>query len=322
VKGEFNYKIQYLFGDTYLDHIFQKKPKPKIYILRKYLTRLFFIIFNIYKYDAIYIEKELFPYLPGWIERFLKGRYVVDYDDAVFHLYDSNSNKLVKLLFKNKIRNIMKNARKVIVGNDYLGDYAKQSCALNIVYRPTVISKDKYTLKNLEQNSLLTVGWIGTALTQEYLVKLVPVLNKLSKLFNFTLVVVGGDYNLFKGVEFKVNYMRWREYTEVEILRKIDLGIMPVPNRSFERGKCGYKLIQYMALGKPVIGSLVGVNSSIIKNGENGFLVSNIDEWEVSLRKLLSDSDLRTQMGRVGRVSFEKEYSLEAYRDHFIHHLF
>jgi glycosyltransferase involved in cell wall biosynthesis len=317
-----DYDIQYLLGDEYLANRYQGNKTSILYVFTRYLKRLAFIIFNIRRYDSIYIEKELFPYMPSIVESFLKGKYVVDYDDAIFHLYDMNRNFLIRFLFSNKVKKIMRNSSLVIAGNEYLKKYAQHAGAKNIVCRPTVVSIEKYSNFNTHIScEEPIVGWIGTPLTQKYLEELIPALDRLAMKIKFKLHIIGGNTGEFEAKNFEIVYIPWSEETEVEELNKVDVGIMPIPNFSFEKGKCGYKLVQYMALGRPVVGSPVGVNTQIIEDGKNGYIANSPGEWEFKLEELLTNKNLQTQMGSNGRDMFLKKFSLESYKDHFFSHL-
>ena len=132
-------------------------------------------------------------------------------------------------------------------------------------------------------------------------------LRRLAKQEQFRLRVIGTpDYEL-DGVE--VEAMQWRSQTEVEDFRPIDIGVMPLPDGPWSQGKCGLKALQYMALGIPTVCSLVGVNSDIIRDGDNGFLAASEDEWVAKLTRLLRSVELRKRLGLAGRLTVENKYS-------------
>ncbi|HYG25777.1 MAG TPA: glycosyltransferase family 4 protein, partial [Caulobacteraceae bacterium] len=151
----------------------------------------------------------------------------------------------------------------------------------------------------------VTVGWIGSPATAHYLAPLEPVLSELAEETGLRAVAIGATV----GSLFEV--VPWSEDGEVEALADLDIGVMPLADSPWERGKCGYKLIQYMAMGLPVVASPVGVNTTIVRHGENGFLAANDDEWRTHLRALASDPQLRETMGRAGRRMVEETYSLQ-----------
>lgn len=298
-----------LFTEVYLKKLYAREKISKLYVLKRYLIRLGVFFKYFFSADIFYIEKELLPYMPAFLEWLIKGRYVCDYDDAIFHNYDLHRKSILRRLLGNKIANVMKYAKAVVVGNEYLKNYAINSGSTEIVKIPTVISKEKYKVKTNE-NQVLNIGWIGTPNTQKYVEDLFPIFEELSKQFNFKLSLIGANKKLFDEVSFNLEVIKWSEDTEVSSLQKIDIGIMPLPDEPFERGKCGYKLIQYMALGKPVVASNVGVNSEIVQG--NGYLVSDKQGWKECLEKLTSSQQLRESFGKKSRNLFLENYSLES----------
>ena len=278
-------------------------------IFADYIARLR-ILFNLRQFDLVWIEKELFPSLPAWIEflLFRAGvKYVVDYDDAIFHQYDQSVHPLKKLL-RRKIDNVMRNASTVVCGNDYLAKRADAAGAHKIVIIPTVIDLRRYVPREPDSKLQCVIGWIGSPTTSKYLDMVAPALQTLAKEFSIKLVVVGAKFDL-AGIQ--VDCLEWSEQTEVDHISTFDIGIMPLDDSPWERGKCGYKLIQYMACGRPVIASPVGVNVDLVKNDMNGYLANSTAEWLVALRKLLDSSELRCRLGHAGRRLVEEQYTLQ-----------
>lgn len=300
-----------LFNDEYLNQLYSNKKVNKLNIFLRYLLR-FIKLLTCKKYDVIWIEKELFPWIPFNIEGFLSIigiKYIVDYDDAIFHNYDLHKSKLVRFLLSGKITNVMKSASLVTVGNDYLKKKALISGAKKIETIPTVVNLVNYYPSYTTNNKKLIIGWIGTPKTEKYVIELMEMFKKLAKLIDFKLILIGGkDFNTS---EFEYEIIKWSEESEVESLKNVDIGIMPLSDTSWEKGKCGYKLIQYMACGKPVIATNIGMNYQLVNKGRNGFLVSNTDEW-ISAFLVLSESKIREKMGRNSRKDVENKYSLQA----------
>ncbi|SIT93812.1 glycosyltransferase family 4 protein [Pontibacter indicus] len=298
-----------LFDDQYLQRLYQKKSSNKLSIVIAYINRLL-RLFTIPKYDLIVIEKELFPYLPAFAEQvlaFFKFKYVVDYDDAIFHNYDLHPNKLIRSLLEKKIAHVMKGSSLVVAGNTYLRDYAQKAGASQITIIPTVIDTDSYTVKTQEEQDNVTIGWIGSPVTLKYVKNIVPVLKELSSKYPLKLHIIGGKAGV--GFEGHEEVLEWSEATEAELIRHFDIGIMPLNDDAWEKGKCGYKLIQYMGCGLPVVGSPVGVNEEIIQDGVNGYKAANLVSWQKSLETLLADKELREKMGKQGRALVEERYS-------------
>ena len=171
----------------------------------------------------------------------------------------------------------MKNATMVTVCNKYLKKKAYDSGAKCIEIMPTVVDLNRYKTVYHTNNSELVIGWIGTPKTEKYIVELINIFEKLSEIIDFKVLIIGGKN--FQSNKFKYEIVPWSEERETECLEKIDIGIMPLFDSKWEQGKCGYKLIQYMACGKPVVASSIGMNCEVVKHDENGYLVSNIDEW-------------------------------------------
>jgi glycosyltransferase involved in cell wall biosynthesis len=275
-------------------------------------------------YDLLWIEKELLPYAPAWLEKFLiRGiPYAVDYDDAQFHMYDHYASNLTKLLLSNKIDNIMANAKLVIAGNEYIKERASRAGAKRIEVIPTVVDIDRYSVginnydKTIEEesfkkkaNQIFNIGWIGSPSTSRYLRAVEPIFQQLSKNYNCKFTIIGaGNFQLGN---VALTLKNWHEESEVDDLKKLDVGIMPLDSNRWEQGKCGIKLIQYMACGLPVVGTPIGVNQQIIQHGFNGFQANSPDEWIKYLSQLAADPQLRNNMGAKGRSMVESDYCLQ-----------
>lgn len=263
-------------------------------------------------YDAVIIEKELFPFAPAWVEHWLSWRgvrYLVDYDDALFHRYDKHTNAWVRRALGRKIDAVMHNASVVTVGNEYLAERARSAGASNVQIIPTVVDTRRYQPKYDSRKSIITVGWIGTPKTSKYLQPLLPVFDALKRELPVRFVAIGARREDFDGTPIEVE--PWSEDTEVSSIQQLDVGIMPLEDSPWERGKCGYKLIQYLACGVPVVASPVGVNRKIVTHGQNGFLADTSADWRDSLRRLISmDAGQRRALGMNGRKCVESYYSL------------
>lgn len=302
--------VQSFFDETYLTNLYSGKKTPLLKLMTFYTSR-FLTLFSLYKYDKVVIEKELFPYFFSWFEKllyFLNVKYIVDYDDAIFHNYDLNSNKLVSFFLKNKIGNVMKYSNCVIAGNSYLAQKAKDVGAKKTVILPTVIDMERYKNKDNYSNSPLVIGWIGSPSTFKYVKKFEPIFLKLIQQFNIELHLVGVKEE--SQCNPAIKYIEWSEDTEVDLISNFDIGVMPLENTFWELGKCSYKLIQYMGCGLPVVASAVGMNNKVIKEGKNGFLVNNENEWIEKLTELVSNKELRIEMGAMGRTTVIEKYSL------------
>ncbi len=280
-------------------------------ILRSYVERLTVLLGSCH-YDLLWIEKELLPWIPAWVEKAVIPSgipYLVDYDDAVFHNYDLHRSPLVRIVYRRKIDDVMRRAAMVIAGNDYLGQRAQRAGARRVEYLPTVIDINRYRVRAGAANGAFTIGWIGSPYTERYLFYIQTALRKVCSNLNARLILVGAREISLPGVSLEVRC--WSEGTEVSAILDFDVGLMPIRDEPFERGKCGYKLIQYMACGKPVVASPIGVNTQIVDHGVNGFLARSESEWINALSILWNDAGLREKMGRAGRKTVETRYCLQ-----------
>lgn len=264
--------------------------------------------------DLWWLEKELWPYVPAALERLVLVRrpYVLDIDDAIFHSYDLHPDRTVRRLLGRKIDRLMAGAALVIAGNHYLAARARAAGAPRVEVLPTVIDLNRYPARSrvaTDHPGALSIGWIGSPATVHYLRALAAPLARLGRKRPVRLVVVGGGAVELPGVE--VVAVPWSADSEVTAIEGFDIGVMPLPDSPWERGKCGYKLVQYMACGIPVIASPVGVNVTLISEGVNGFLAGDADAWFEALAALAGDAALRERFGAAGRRRVEEGYCVQ-----------
>lgn len=262
-------------------------------------------------FDLVWIEKEALQWWPLWLEKLLLSNipYVLDFDDAVFHHYDQHRVSLVRKLYGKRIDGLMVQAALVVCGNDYLAERAKQAGAPRVEVLPTVIDLDRYAIPIQKAESTLPrIVWIGSPSTVKYLDLLREPLQALTTTTPFIFRTIGGEFHV-DGI--RTECLPWTEATEVSDIMACDVGVMPLKDTAWERGKCGYKLIQYMACGLPVVASPVGVNPNIVSNGVNGRLASSPAEWLESFKHVLSETQARQNMGQAGRLQVENAYSLQ-----------
>jgi glycosyltransferase involved in cell wall biosynthesis len=263
------------------------------------------------EFDLVYLFREAALLGPPWFERKI-GRsgapMVFDFDDAIFFSYKSPSNGYLSYLkFQGKTAEICRISTCVMAGNEFLADYARSNNK-NVTIIPTTIDTDKYEfVERSDEPEIVTIGWSGSFSTIQHLDTIRSILQELAKTEQFCLRVIGTPEYELPGVN--VESIQWRSETELDNLRCIDIGLMPLPDDNWSKGKCGLKALQYMALGIPTICSPVGVNSTIIKDGKNGFLAESNDEWIEKIKQLLHSAELRRKLGRAGRETVECEYS-------------
>ena len=308
-------EVSFFFDDEYLVTKYCT-GSSSLYRVGLSIIRRFRALLGVRKYALLVIEYELLPFFPALLERILKllqVPYVLDFDDAQFHKYDRSRSAFIRFILEGKIPTIIRDAKKVIVGNSYLAEYASRFTeAVEII--PTVVDLRKYPSRPTSQESAgFTVGWIGSPVTLEYLDYILPALQRLFAMINGRLVLVGVSDNPLPGIP--VETIPWSEEREIALLQEFDVGIMPLPDRDFERGKCGLKLIQYMSCYLPVVASPVGVNRELINHGKNGFLASTQNEWFNALECLYVNTELRKTMGFAGRAIVEESFSLVTHAD-------
>jgi glycosyltransferase involved in cell wall biosynthesis len=320
-----------LLSDAYLHARYSGRRVGLAEIVRRYVIRLRALT-RLSRYDLVWIEKEALPWMPAWIEIVLLDLagipIVADYDDALFHVYDRHRNPLVRGLFGTKIDRIMKAADLVIVGNAYLGARAKMAGARRVAELPTVVDLRRYEAPSrrpalrpfdklrAQEGAALTIGWIGSPITSPYLDLLRPALSALMARLPLRLRLIGAEPTALAG--FPAERVPWSADSEAAEIARCDVGVMPLPDAPWERGKCGYKLIQFMASALPVVASPVGANRDIILEGETGFFAARDADWVIALSRLHDDPQLRHRMGQAGRQRAERLYSLQVTAPRFL----
>ncbi|MDU8946141.1 glycosyltransferase family 4 protein [Ovoidimarina sediminis] len=312
-EAGFEVTIQSFFDTEYLTALYSGRRAVRS-IAWSYVNRIR-VLLHLEEFDAIWLEKEALPWVPAQVESSLlrKNRCLVtDFDDAVFHRYDRHPSKTVRRILGSKIPKLMLGSDVVFAGNAYLLEYARCSQAPRVEIVPTVVDLTKYRVPTLRSDGRdkPTIGWIGTPGTWvECVTQFVPMFENVLAAENARFVLVGAGNRPELSLRFERR--NWSEDREVLDIHDMDIGVMPLPDTPWMRGKCGYKLIQYMACGLPIVASPVGVNREIVEHGVNGFLAESEAEWDAALCKLISDPDLRHRMGREGRKKVETEYSLQ-----------
>jgi hypothetical protein len=301
------------FDEAYLPGLYGGR-KPKLTSILGCYWRRLKVLRKARSFDAIWVEKEVFPWVPFVVE-FLSMQgvsFILDFDDAWFHRYATHRLAPVRRLLGRKFESMVARARLTVVGNDVLATWAREAKATEILQQPTPVSLDIYRPSpQTGADGPLRIGWVGTPTTANaYLRPLLPLLAKIIAEGWASLTVIGAEDAAFSKIGATV--LPWDEAHEVEQLHSFDVGIMPLSDDPWSRGKCAYKLLQYMAVGLPVVASPVGMNCTVVQPGINGFLAESFDEWHNALLALANDADLRHRMGDAGRASVAKDYSLSA----------
>lgn len=301
-----------LFDDEYLERLYLNGKRGARHVGSRYFRRLTWLLRR-GDFEVIWLHCELFPYLPGIFERLVRrpSRPIVfDFDDAIFHNYDLHPNAVVRGLLSNKLRTTIAAADVTLAGNAYLAEYSRLSCS-HVEVVPTVVNIDQYVPSSTKRLSEeIRIGWIGTPSTwSQFMVPMLPLLSRIAGDRAARISAVGAS-----GTDVQcVDVIPWSEETEISSIQGMDIGVMPLTDTPWARGKCGYKLIQYMACGLPVVASPVGVNAEIVDHGVNGFLASSEAEWQSALETLINDPELRLRMGQAGRKRVERDYSLQVH---------
>lgn len=311
-ESGFDVRHSPLLGNDYVRRLGSATRKISIFLLREYLERMRVLI-SASEYDLLWIQYELFPYLPAAFERLgLLGRkpLVFDFDDAVFNMYDNASNPFVRSILRGKLAPMLRRAKLCCCGNSYLLEYAQQFCS-NTMVLPTVVDTESYKPKKRTPGELPVIGWIGSSSTSVYLKPLLPLLSHLAASGVARVKLVGAGHSISTNVQ-NFEIIEWSQEREIADVQSMDIGIMPLPDDEWARGKCGFKLIQYMACGIPVIASPVGMNNEIVGHGTNGYLAKSIDEWRVSLTRLIARPEERLRFGTNGRARVVRDYSIRS----------
>lgn len=269
-------------------------------------------------HDVVLVCREASLIGPAWYERFASWQrpLVFDFDDAVWLPQEGSVNQNWSFLRTHgKSASLCRIATNVVAGNAYLAEYGRRySERVQIV--PSTVDLAVYGAPRTHSNaSTPVIGWIGSHSTVEYLQARLPALAAASRRRRFRLLVVGAS--IASVPDLDVECRPWRAATEANDLREMDLGLMPLPDNEWSRGKCAMKAIQYLAMGIPVIASPVGAALDVVVPGETGLLAASDEEWTDRVLRLLENAEERNRAGRVGRMLVEKTYAAEVQAQRF-----
>lgn len=286
----------------------------------KAFVRIFQIIIVPFA-DLVFIQRELLPYNIFFLERIiwlLNKNIVFDFDDSIFLYKDEISSSIGKYLTrKDTIAETIRMSREVICGNGYLAEYARKYNK-NVTIIPTVLDTDKYVpkIQSARTENRFVIGWMGTSGNLKYLLSLKEVFREIRKAYPEVILRIVTEKFLFQE-EFSdaipTEFKKWSEKNEVSDLQGFDLGVMPLADNKWTKGKCGFKILQYMATGIPVVASAVGANNEIVQDGISGFLASNDAEWKEKILKIIgNDFDIVSSLFEKGRERVVSHYSIRA----------
>ncbi len=321
--SENGYKFEVLpFFDlsTYKILYTENKNIQKIYGTLKGFIRRFFDIYKVYKSDGIFITLNVVPLGPSffeWLYVKLAKKTIYDIDDMIFHLRIAPANRITKFL-KSKRRYffLLEKANHCITCTPELDKIAKKYNQKTTDISSTINTKTYIPINKYENKKELIIGWTGSHSTVPYLHLLDNVLIKLSKKYRFKLLVMGSTDFEISGVD--IECIEWNPNIEIPTLQRMDIGLYPLPNDEWVKGKSGLKALQYMALGLPVVASNLGCNERVIENKVSGLLVNEMEDWYKSISNLIEDNKLRELLGRNARLKVEKYFSIEANKNTYL----
>lgn len=293
----------------------------KLFALFRGMVKRVILIFRIKQFSHVFLFREAFFFGPPifeWIiAKVFRKKVIYDFDDAIW-LPDPNGERgLWRILkWRSKVASICKWSWKVSTGNEYLAAFARKY-SHQVVVLPTMVNTEIHISDETKKDKKrLTIGWTGSHSTLFYLNEILPILQELENEIAFDFLVIANKNPELPLKNFR--FLQWNKATEIEDLSKIDIGVMPLEDNEWSQGKCGFKLIQYLALGIPAIASPVGVNNEIIIEGETGFLANSNDDWANGLLQLLNNASLRERLGKNGRQLIEKKYSVKSQENRFL----
>jgi glycosyltransferase involved in cell wall biosynthesis len=272
--------------------------------------------------DLVYVLREAFPVGPELFERAmeaLSGRLAFDFDDAIWLRSSNYENPIDRLRDFDRPARLIARARRTVVGSELLAAYARQHAPSSdrVVLIPTVVDTAQFRPAPREADGSVVVGWIGTPRNTSYLQAIWPGLAAAARRDpRIRYRFVGAEP--FDAGEVPVEFRPWTLASEIPDIQGFDIGIMPLPDDAQARGKCGFKLIEYMACGLPAVASPVGANMDVLRAGETGLLATTPEEWAAALVRIAGNTELRRAMGMAGRARAAERYSLAAMTPRFI----
>ncbi len=312
--GEYFFKIRRKFSPFY--------TACKIVLFLSASLSLLLRLTTLKSYSLCIIHRETFPLGPPFVEKILnalKIPYIFDFDDSLIAQHSSQVNQRF-WTDPEKNEKIIRNAAHIITGNETLSSYACRFTdnSERVTILPTVVDTELYSRVKYRSSGPVTIGWVGNWGNALYLNRIITVFDRLAQYHDFKLKLVGGDDIFELDPVCRIERVKWTIEREIDNLMEFDIGIMPLDGGVFDEGKCGFKIIQYFALGIPAVASPIGCNKEIIENGRNGFLAKNDDEWYNALSQLLVDEAMRKQMGENGRRKVLKLYSRTVVAPQFV----
>jgi glycosyltransferase involved in cell wall biosynthesis len=294
---------------------------PKVLAVLSGFFKRFLDLFRLLSFDYIFIYREATPIGPPFFEflisRVFRKKIIYDFDDAIWIPSSSEYNYFISFLKGfSKVRMICRWSFKVSVGNAYLGAFASKYNS-RVVILPTVVNTEEAHTQLQNHNvENVVVGWTGSFSTLKFLNDVLSALQRVQEKYDFEFIVIADNDPKLPLKRYR--FIKWNKQTETEDLLKMQIGLMPLYDDELTRGKCGFKAIQYMALGIPAVVSPVGVNTEIVEDGDNGYICYDEEDWVTKLSYLISNREKRAEMGLNARIKIINQYSVIATRDKFL----
>lgn len=294
----------------------------KFYIFLKSVAIRLGNVINASSFDLIFIQREAFMTGTTIFERLLaksKAKIIFDFDDAIWHQDVSEANKKFAWLKKpEKTAGIIALADMIFAGNTYLAGYAAQFNKTVRIVPTTIDTKEYFPLSVKNDDYPVCIGWSGSITTIKHFEFALPFLRELKAKYGDKISIkVIGDKTYFNKA-LGIKGLGWNKQDEIKELSSIDIGIMPLPDDDWAKGKCGLKGLQYMALEIPAIMSPVGVNEEIIEDGVNGYLADKQEEWVNKISALIENPELRIKIGKAARQTVLDKYSVESQQRNYL----
>lgn len=318
----FDYRISFLISEKE-DAAFYAPGKflAKALIVVKSLRQRLLDLKAARNYDLVFIYREAHMLGFTWFEKRLKkrgARMILDFDDSIWLNDTSDGNRpLAWLKRPSKTAEILGLCDLALVGNAFLASYARRFNQ-NVKIVPTTIDTSYYLPGKKPGGPSVCIGWTGSSTTLKHLREALPVLRELRRKYGEKVTFRVISNKPFEADLPGLENVSWKKETEVSDLYPLDIGIMPLPDDEWARGKCGFKGLQYMALEIPTVMSPVGVNTEIITDGQNGFLAGHQQEWIEKLSLLIESPELRQRLGKAGRKTVIERYSFESQKDRYL----
>lgn len=290
------------------------KPFLRFLLVSSAMVKRFSHILKAGSYDAVYIQKDVLPSFYLFILKRLNKSIIFDLDDALYENHATVKPSMFSLdniffrIRKNNLNKILLSAKAVTVTVPYLAEYVKTyNENVHVITGP--IDCSAYRPVPRRNHDKTVIGWIGSPVTVKYVKDILPVLTELQKKYpDIEIHIVGS--NPFDAGDLKIKFFDWFEEKEIGLLSQFDIGIMPLTDDKWSKGKGGLKILQYFAMGIPVVCSPVGINEELVTDGTNGYHAHTSDEWVDRLGKLIENKPLREEFGKAGRKTVEEKFDL------------